>query len=107
MPIELFLCSGLVSILRRGRSIGKQGSTCRGKAHSPPLLFLCRTTPNKAYWEAEKEAVRKVEVKRNERIIKHWTRLGQGLWIRQRLNEKYSTRPGDGNGVGGDVGGSG
>ena len=74
-----------------------------------PLSFLClnNTTPNKAYWEAEKEAARKAEAKRNERVIKHWTRLIQGLRIRQRLKEQYSSGPGNGDIVRGDVGGSG
>lgn len=46
-----------------------------------------------AYWEAEKDAEEKARVKREERVLKHWTRLVQGLRIRQRLQEQYATKP--------------
>ncbi|KDR82961.1 hypothetical protein GALMADRAFT_238668 [Galerina marginata CBS 339.88] len=48
-----------------------------------------------AYWEAERETEEKARIKREERVLKQWTRLVQGLRIRQRLQEKYSTKPGD------------
>ncbi|KAG5646006.1 hypothetical protein DXG03_004608 [Asterophora parasitica] len=46
-----------------------------------------------AYWEAEQDAEAKARAKREERVIKQWTRLVQGLRIRQRLQEQYATKP--------------
>jgi len=46
-----------------------------------------------AYWEAEHDAGEKAKVKRQERVIKRWTRLIQGLRLRQRLQEQYAERP--------------
>ncbi|EJC98123.1 Rad4-domain-containing protein [Fomitiporia mediterranea MF3/22] len=43
-----------------------------------------------AYWEAEREAEEKEQIKRRERVIKRWTRLINGLRIRQRLQEQYA-----------------
>lgn len=37
-------------------------------------------------------AEEKARVKREERVIKQWTRLIQGLRIRQRLQEQYGTK---------------
>ncbi|KAF9465269.1 hypothetical protein BDZ94DRAFT_1160286 [Collybia nuda] len=42
-----------------------------------------------AYWEAEQDAEEKARIKREERVIKQWTRLVQGLRIRQRLQDQY------------------
>lgn len=46
-----------------------------------------------AYWEAEREAEAKARTKREERVIKRWTRLVHGLRIRQRLQDQYSDKP--------------
>lgn len=46
-----------------------------------------------AYWEAEQDAQEKARIKREERVIKQWTRLVQGLRIRQRLQDQYSSKP--------------
>ncbi len=46
----------------------------------------------KAYWEAEQEADAKRRAKRQEQVIKRWTKLVQGLRIRQRLVEQYADR---------------
>ncbi|KAF8073973.1 hypothetical protein FPV67DRAFT_1606155 [Lyophyllum atratum] len=46
-----------------------------------------------AYWEAEQNAQEKARVKREERVIKQWTRLVHGLRIRQRLQAQYATKP--------------
>ncbi|KAI0352597.1 Rad4-domain-containing protein [Trametes cingulata] len=45
-----------------------------------------------AYWEAEQEADAKRRAKRHEQVIKRWTKLVQGLRIRQRLIEQYADR---------------
>jgi xeroderma pigmentosum group C-complementing protein len=37
-------------------------------------------------------AEEKARAKREERVIKQWTRLIQGLRIRQRLREQYGTK---------------
>jgi hypothetical protein len=44
------------------------------------------------YWEAEQDSEKKAQAKRQERVIKQWTRLVQGLRIRQRLQEQYAGR---------------
>ncbi|RDB14699.1 DNA repair protein rhp41 [Hypsizygus marmoreus] len=54
------------------------------KENEAPLL--------EAYWEAEQDAEEKARVKREERVLKQWTRLIQGLRIRQRLQEQYATK---------------
>ncbi|KAG6831023.1 hypothetical protein H0H87_006512 [Tephrocybe sp. NHM501043] len=46
-----------------------------------------------AYWEAEQDAEEKARIKRDERVIKHWTRLIHGLRIRQRLQAQYAPKP--------------
>lgn len=46
-----------------------------------------------AYWEAERAAEEKARIKREERVLKQWTRLVQGLRIRQRLQEQYASKP--------------
>ncbi|GLB38652.1 putative rad4 beta-hairpin domain 2 [Lyophyllum shimeji] len=46
-----------------------------------------------AYWEAEHDAQEKARAKREERVIKQWTRLIQGLRIRRRLQAQYATKP--------------
>ncbi|PCH40265.1 Rad4-domain-containing protein [Wolfiporia cocos MD-104 SS10] len=43
-----------------------------------------------AYWEAEHDAEEKRRAKRQEQVIKRWTKLIQGLRIRQRLQEQYA-----------------
>ncbi|KZT11843.1 Rad4-domain-containing protein [Laetiporus sulphureus 93-53] len=43
-----------------------------------------------AYWEAEHDAEQKRRAKREEQVIKRWTKLIQGLRIRQRLQEQYA-----------------
>ncbi|CDO71667.1 hypothetical protein BN946_scf184915.g11 [Trametes cinnabarina] len=47
-----------------------------------------------AYWEAEQHAEAKRQAKRQEQVIKRWTKLIQGLRIRQRLQEQYADRAG-------------
>lgn len=44
-----------------------------------------------AYWEAEQDAEEKARIKREERVIKRWTRLIHGLRVRKRLQEQYAT----------------
>ncbi|EIN13025.1 Rad4-domain-containing protein [Punctularia strigosozonata HHB-11173 SS5] len=44
-----------------------------------------------AYWEAEKVAAEKAKAKKHDQILKRWTKLVQGLRIRQRMLEQYST----------------
>ncbi|KAL5520128.1 hypothetical protein ACEPAG_1788 [Sanghuangporus baumii] len=44
-----------------------------------------------AYWAAEREKEEMEQVKRRERVIKRWSRLIQGLRIRQRLQEQYAS----------------
>ena len=46
----------------------------------------------KAYWEAEQAAEAKRRAKREEQVLKRWTKLVQGLRIRQRLVEQYADR---------------
>ncbi|KAF9814962.1 hypothetical protein IEO21_04812 [Rhodonia placenta] len=46
--------------------------------------------PSKAYWEAEHDAEEKRRAKREEQVIKRWTKLVHGLQIRQRLQEQYA-----------------
>ncbi|KAH9841395.1 Rad4-domain-containing protein [Rhodofomes roseus] len=43
-----------------------------------------------AYWEAEHEAEQKRRAKREDQVIKRWTKLIHGLRIRQRLQEQYA-----------------
>ena len=47
----------------------------------------------KAYWESAQDAEEKERIKREERVLKRWTRLVQGLRIRKRLQEQYANRP--------------
>ncbi|THH11143.1 hypothetical protein EW145_g849 [Phellinidium pouzarii] len=44
-----------------------------------------------AYWEAERDEDEKERKKQKERVIKRWTKLIQGLRIRQRLQEEYAS----------------
>ncbi|KAF8587586.1 Rad4-domain-containing protein [Ramaria rubella] len=46
-----------------------------------------------AYWESAQDAEEKEQIKREERVLKRWTRLVQGLRIRKRLQEQYATQP--------------
>ena len=50
--------------------------------------------PTQAYWEAERDAEAKRRAKRQEAVLKRWTKLVQGLRIRQRLLEQYADRAG-------------
>ncbi|TFK63043.1 Rad4-domain-containing protein [Pluteus cervinus] len=43
-----------------------------------------------AYWEAQQDAEEKARIKREERVIKRWTRLIHGLRVRKRLQEQYA-----------------
>jgi len=43
-----------------------------------------------AYWESVAESEEKEKAKRRERVLMRWTRLVQGLRIRQRLQEQYA-----------------
>ncbi|KAG5638732.1 hypothetical protein H0H81_010542 [Sphagnurus paluster] len=45
-----------------------------------------------AYWDAEQKAEEKARAKREERVIKQWSRLVHGLRIRQRLQAQYATK---------------
>ncbi|KAF9262696.1 Rad4-domain-containing protein [Marasmius fiardii PR-910] len=47
-----------------------------------------------AFWEAEQDAEEKAKFKREERVVKLWTKLVHGLRIRQRLIEQYADRNG-------------
>ncbi|TBU44496.1 Rad4-domain-containing protein [Dichomitus squalens] len=44
------------------------------------------------YWEAEQDAEAKRRAKRQDQVIKRWTKLIHGLRIRQRLIEQYADR---------------
>ncbi|KAF8526095.1 hypothetical protein JB92DRAFT_2873311 [Gautieria morchelliformis] len=46
-----------------------------------------------AYWESAQDAEDKERMKREERVLKRWTRLVQGLRIHKRLQEQYSNQP--------------
>ncbi|TFK33041.1 hypothetical protein BDQ12DRAFT_716098 [Crucibulum laeve] len=46
-----------------------------------------------AYREAEREAEEKARFKREDRALKQWTRLIQGLRIRHRLKAQYGSKP--------------
>ncbi|TFK52131.1 Rad4-domain-containing protein [Heliocybe sulcata] len=43
-----------------------------------------------AYWEMERDAEEKRQAKRHEQVLKRWTRLIQGLRIRDRLKRQYT-----------------
>ena len=43
----------------------------------------------KAYWEAEHAAAQKEQEKRQQAVLSRWTKLVQGLRIRQRMREQY------------------
>ncbi|KAI0322385.1 Rad4-domain-containing protein [Amylostereum chailletii] len=43
-----------------------------------------------AYWEAEHSAAQKEHEKRQQAVIRRWTRLVQGLRLRKRLQEQYA-----------------
>lgn len=46
----------------------------------------------KAFWAAEREAEEKARIKREDRVLKQWTRLIHGLRIRQRLQDQYASK---------------
>ena len=58
----------------------------------PATFWLTPCAPSKAYWEAEQAAEAKRRAKREEQVLKRWTKLVQGLRIRQRLVEQYADR---------------
>ena len=62
----------------------------------------------KAYWEAEHVAVQKEQEKRQQAALNRWTKLVQGLRIRQRMREQYGggTHVAGTSGVVGDIGSS-
>jgi len=43
----------------------------------------------KAYWEVEHAAAQKEQEKRQQAVLKRWTKLVQGLRIHQRIREQY------------------
>ena len=43
----------------------------------------------KAYWEAEHAAAQREQEKRHQAVLNRWTKLVQGLRIRQRMREQY------------------
>ncbi|KZT18608.1 Rad4-domain-containing protein, partial [Neolentinus lepideus HHB14362 ss-1] len=43
-----------------------------------------------AYWETERDAEEKRQVKKHEQVLKRWTRLIHGLRIRDRLKKQYA-----------------
>ncbi|EPQ51119.1 Rad4-domain-containing protein [Gloeophyllum trabeum ATCC 11539] len=45
-----------------------------------------------AYWEMERDAEEKRKAKRHDQALKRWTRLIQGLKIRERLKKQYANR---------------
>jgi len=49
-------------------------------------------SPSQAFWEAEREAEEKARIKKEDRVLKQWTRLIHGLRIRQRLQEQYGSK---------------
>ena len=51
-----------------------------------------RGLSSQAYLESEQDAEEKARLKRQARVIKSWTRLIQGLRIRQRLQEEYADK---------------
>jgi xeroderma pigmentosum group C-complementing protein len=44
---------------------------------------------SKAYWETEHAAAQKEQEKRQQAVLNRWTKLVQGLRIRQRIREQY------------------
>lgn len=52
-----------------------------------------KSNTSKAYLKSEEEAEAKAQIKRDERIIKRWTRLVHGLRVRKRLKEQYAGDP--------------
>ncbi|KAI0301205.1 hypothetical protein B0F90DRAFT_1628752 [Multifurca ochricompacta] len=65
----------------------------KGKAF-PVISGIVVAVPNEevileAYWEAEHVAAQKEQEKRQQAVINRWTKLVQGLRIRQRIREQY------------------
>jgi xeroderma pigmentosum group C-complementing protein len=54
----------------------------------------CLLCAVKAYWEAEHAAAQKEQEKRQQAVLKRWTKLIQGLRIRQRMREQYGSSAG-------------
>ncbi len=51
--------------------------------------LTCVVARLKAYWEAEHAAAQKEQEKRQQAVLNRWTKLVQGLRIRQRMREQY------------------
>jgi xeroderma pigmentosum group C-complementing protein len=51
--------------------------------------LTCAVACLKAYWEAEHAAAQKEQEKRQQAVLNRWTKLVQGLRIRQRMREQY------------------
>ncbi|KAF8485445.1 Rad4 beta-hairpin domain 3-domain-containing protein [Russula emetica] len=65
----------------------------KGKAF-PVISGIVVATDNEdtileAYWEAEHAAAQKEQEKRQQAVLNRWTKLVQGLRIRQRMREQY------------------
>lgn len=57
------------------------------------MVFLCTPPAHlsiiQAYWKSAQAAEEKERQKKQERVIKHWSSLVQGLRVRKRLDEQY------------------
>ena len=51
--------------------------------------LTCAVARLKAYWETEHAAAQKEKEKREQAVLNRWTKLVQGLRIRQRVREQY------------------
>ena len=65
--------------------------------------LTCAVARLKGYWEAEHAAAQKEQEKRQQAVLNRWTKLVQGLRIRQRMREQYGGGTHESLGVG-DVG---
>lgn len=71
------------------------------KGHANPIISgIVVAAENEAaileaYWESEQAAAEKEAEKRRAAVIKRWTRLVQGLRMRERLLAQYGTKPND------------
>ncbi|KAF9066475.1 hypothetical protein BDP27DRAFT_1423852 [Rhodocollybia butyracea] len=76
------------------------GFEFRKRKATPVLEGIVVATENEevileAFWESEREASEKARRKKEERVLKQWTRLVHGLRIRQRLQAQYADRRGE------------
>ena len=44
----------------------------------------------KAYWESERDAEEKEQIKKRDRVLKRWAKLVNGLRIYYRLKDQYA-----------------